>query len=125
MATEFQINGATPSDEAYPTGSGYQYLKPMATGKSGQGDPVGAAGKPGIVLKFKKLTHAAWDYYAGLVGSTALYVELSSLNTWNPYKSGGGDWVLYDTAKLHMPTFANMDYGCYTGVEVRITELVE
>lgn len=119
----FQINGVDVPSYAHPKGNGYQYILPEPTGFTGEGKPVGAAGKPRCRVSFDLATTECWEYWAALTGE-AVYANLSSVTVWNPWKSGGADWETFSTgAVLHRPTYEAISGGLYFGVEILITEI--
>ena len=118
----FEINGSSPPDGGVPVGMGYQYILPEATGVDGEGFPCGAVGYPSVVVKFKRMTGTVWDWYKGFTDDD-LYVELTSLQVWNPYLATPG-WTTYSTsAIMHRPKPGDISGGDYLDVEIWFTKL--
>lgn len=121
----FEINATAPPNGAKPVGRGYLFTYPEARGRNGQGSLIGAVGKPRLELSFDVLTAAGWNYYAAFTGA-ALSVALTSVQLWNPWKSGGAGWEVWvGGAVLHRPTYEEYSGGLFYGVSVLITDLVK
>lgn len=127
----FQINASAPAAGNGPRspavgGSSEKFVLPEPTGIDGQGTPVGAVGYPSYELFFDKLSATGFAWYAAFVG-TATHADLTSLQVWNPYASGGsGAWTTYSTtAIMHRPTYERRVEGglFYEGVRILFTEL--
>ena len=121
----FEINGSEPPAGARPVGLGYKFILPESTGFNGNGEPVGALGKPRLEIRFEKLNQAGWDWWEALTG-TSLSATLTSVQFWNPYKSGGVDFDTWTGgAVIHRPTYESIQFGQFQGVEILITEMEE
>lgn len=121
----FQINGTDPPEGGHPRGNSAPVQYPEPTGTNGQGEPVGAVGRPKLEITFGKLNRTAWDWYMAFVGSDPS-VALTSLQAFNAHKSGGAGWQTYSSAIMHRPTCTgNTTGGAMTGVKILFTELVE
>lgn len=121
----FQINATDPPDGAKPVGNGYNFTYPESKGRSGSGAPVAAVGKPRLDLSFNVLTEAGWNYYAAFTDDD-LSATLTSVQLWNPWKSGGAGWETWTGgAIIHRPTYDAYSGGLFMGVRVAITDLVK
>lgn len=120
----FEINGSQPPSGARPISNNYLFILPECKFFDGQGVPIAEVGKPSLTISFPKLRQTGWNWWAALTGED-LSVDLTSVQFWNPYKSGGAGWETWTGgAILHRPTFAGIEYGVFLDVQIRITEMV-
>ena len=121
----FQINGGSPPEGGEPVGEGYWFHLAEAPGTDGRNRPVGAVGKPWVEIKFKVCNATVWDWYCNLVSGDDLYVALTSVQTYNPFKSGGADWETFSGSGITMrrPTYEHQAFGQYYGVRIVIENL--
>ena len=120
----FQINNTDPPAGGNPRGSSAGVQYPEATGNNGLGQPVGAAGRPYLALKWNRLNRTAWNWYAAFVG-TATSVTLTHLQVFDAHKSGGAGWRNCSSAIMHRPKCTgNVAGGAMTNVEIVFSELV-
>ena len=117
----FQINAQDPPQGGVPVGNSYFLRRPVAKGKDGLGRPCGAVGLPWVEFKLSKASFTVWDWYIALVG-TSEYVSLTSIQTVNPYKTGGIGWEEFtgDRIVMHMPTYEKISLGWMMGVKILI-----
>lgn len=119
----FEIDTVEPPAGARPKGNGFQFLLPESTGNDGQGNPVGAVGKPRIRIAFERIDETGWDWWAALTGDS-LSAILSSVQFYNPFKSGGAGFETWTGGGIiHRPTYEAISTALYLGVEIMITEL--
>jgi len=124
----FEINGSAPPAGGRPVGKGTVFKLPQSAGLNGLGEPVAAIGKPSLELHWNNMNETAWTWWAALTGEDPS-VELTSIQVWNPYKSGGPDWETYNgdddhaAGILHRPVYSEEAYGAFWGVSIRITSL--
>jgi hypothetical protein len=120
----FQINSQDPPAGGHPRGTSAGVQYPEATGNNGLGEPVGAVGRPSLVLSWSHLNRTAWNWYAAFVG-TAPSVELTHLRVFDAHKPGGAGWRDCTSAVMHRPTCrGNAAGGAMTNVEIVFSELV-
>jgi hypothetical protein len=120
----FQINSTDPPAGGHPRGNSAAVQHPQATGNNGLGEPVGAVGRPRLVLKWRVLNRTAWDWYCNFVGDD-LSVTLTQLQVFDAHKSGGAGWRTCSSAIMHRPTCSgNTAGGALTDVEIVFSELV-
>jgi hypothetical protein len=120
----FQINNLDPPEGGHPRGSSPPVEHPQPTGDSGMGRPVGAVGRPRLVLRWSRLNRTAWDWYVSFVGD-ALSVDLTHLRVFDAHKSGGAGWRDCTSATMHRPTTkGNTAGGAMTDVEIVFSDLV-
>jgi hypothetical protein len=121
----FEIDASQPPSGARPVSNNYTFTLPEPRALSGQGVPIMATGRPELAISFDRLTETGWNWWAALTGED-LSASVSSIQFWNPYKSGGGGWDTWTGgAIVHRPTFDDIEHGSYLGVQIRITEMVE
>jgi hypothetical protein len=121
----FEINGSQPPNGARPISNNYFLAWPESQFNSGQGIPIAEVGRPGLTLSFPKLKATGWNWWVALTGD-APSVAISSIQFYNPFKSGGADWDTWTGgAVLHRPTYEELSHGVFEGVEIKITEMVE
>ena len=117
----FQINGLDPTD--VPLGPGSKLHLPESSGLDGQGNPVGAVGKPWFESTWEVLEKAGAEWYLNLVGAS-LSVNVTNVQIYNPHANPPA-WVTYATGKLHRPTFQGTTWGgAFINFRIVITELV-
>ena len=119
----FSINSSEPPDGAKPTGDGYLFKLPESQGLNGMGEPVGGIGYPEVEIRFERLSETGWEWYVNYTG-TDLSANVTNLQVWNPFKTGGVGWETFSTAVMHRPEYENVSQGSYIGVVVRFTRLV-
>ena len=118
----FQINGLNPVD--VPLGPGGRLHLPESSGLDGQGNPVGAVGKPWFESTWEVLEKAGAEWYLGLTGEN-LSADVTGVQIYNEYKDPPA-WVTYATGKFHRPTHEGTTWGgAYINFRIVITELVE
>ena len=119
----FEINSTSPPAGSAPTGESYSWDEPKPTGLDGEGRPCGAVGRPSVTIRFNRLSLTGWNWYLAFTGS-AEYAELTSVQLWNPYKSGGAGWEVFSTnAIMHKPKTTGWKYGAFQNVEIKFTGL--
>ena len=121
----FEINSVEPPNGAKPVGGGYDFQYPESKGRSGTGAPIAAVGKPRLELRFDVLDEAGWNYYMAYTG-VALSVTITSIQLWNPWKTGGAGWETWvGGGIMHRPTYEGYSGGLFRGVRVIFTDLVK
>ena len=119
----FQINGTDIPNYAVPKGRGYEFNLPEATGSNGTGEPVGAVGYPWVRIYFDSCTEECWNYWRAWTGD-ALSANLTSIQLFNPWKSGGAGFTTYTGgAVIHRPKPEAISMGKFEGVEILITKI--
>jgi len=120
----FRINTTDPPDDCDPTGPGYKFILPEATGRDGVGNAVGAVGYPRVEIRFSLLPPEGWEYYAAFCGEDPS-AWINMLELWNPYGPGGGEWQYFHGVMLR-PTYAGTTWGdAYKDVTIRLDHLEE
>lgn len=120
----FEINGSQPPAGARPVSNNYLPTMPESRFNNGQGVPVAVIGRPELRITFGRLKKTGWDWWAALTGD-AVSVALTSIQFYNPYKSGGAGWDTWTGgAVLHRPKFEELRNGVFEKVEILITEMV-
>jgi hypothetical protein len=120
----FQINNTDPPAGGHPRGSSAGVQHPESTGENGLGEPVGAVGRPYLVLKWSILNRTAWNWYVAFVGSNTS-ATLTNLQVFDAHKTGGAGWRTCTSAIMHRPTCSgNAAGGAMRNVEIVFSELV-
>lgn len=125
----FQINDTDPPEGAHPVGRGYWLMRPEPQGTDGRGRPVKAVGQPYIRIGFNWLNEIGWNWYMGFLDDEEdLSVDLISITVWDPMAENGPDWVRFSGTDerpiiLARPTYEDIVYGGFEGVEILITEI--
>jgi hypothetical protein len=121
----FQINETDPPQGGHPLGNSAGVQHPVATGDNGLGAPVGAVGRPKLVLTWSRLSRVAWDWYCSFLEDGALSATLTQLNVFDAHAPGGAGWRECSSAIMYRPTCkGNTAGGALTDVEIIFTELV-
>lgn len=117
----FQVNGTTPDPGERPYGPETLLHMPPASGKDGNGNPVGAVGYPWFVGHWPIMKVDDYAFWAALIGDD-LSVALTSLTVWNQYTNA---WQTFTHAVMHQPTFGGIAWrgSAYSDVRVVFSEL--
>ena len=119
----WQINATDIPAYARPKGRGYEFILPETSGFTGEGEPCGAVGRPSVRISFERCSADCWNYWRAWTGES-LSATLTSIQLFNPWKSGGADFEEYTGgAIIHRPTVSGISMGAFEGVEILITEI--
>ena len=118
----FMINSAEPPECSRPGGRSSKLERPEAVSLDGNGRPCKAVGRPKVTLMFEKMSITGWTWYAAITG-TSTFVALTNLTVWDAHKVGGPGFTTFTGGYMYRPTYKSYEYGAYTDVEIRFTEL--